>query len=109
MIAYEARESCLPGRGAVPTARGIRVDTKVSTLMNPVSFWDSTAKFAELRLAKERQRIFPSVSFSTDLQCQIPDCYTGGLISAGCGITVPHDSLASCDRQGLRKINYTKR
>ena len=50
MIAYEARESCLPGRGTVPTARGIRVDTKVSTLMNPVSFWDSTAAIRELRL-----------------------------------------------------------
>ena len=50
MITYEARESCLPGRGAVPTARGIRVDTKVSTLMNPVSFWDSTAAIRELRL-----------------------------------------------------------
>ena len=64
MIAYEARESCLPGRGAVPTARGIRVDTKVSTLMNPVSFWDSTAKFAELRLAKEQQSGYFCVSFS---------------------------------------------
>ena len=50
MIAYEARESCLPDRGAVPTAKGIRVDTKVSTLMNPVSFWDSTAAIRELRL-----------------------------------------------------------
>ena len=64
MIAYEARESCLPGRGAVPTAKGIRVDTKVSTLMNPVSFWDSTAKFAELRLAKEQQSGYFCVSFS---------------------------------------------
>ena len=40
------------------------VDTKVSTLMNPVSFWDSTAKFAELRLAKERQSGYFCVSFS---------------------------------------------
>ena len=102
MIAYEARESCLPGRGAVPTARGIRVDTKVSTLMNPVSFWDSTAKFAELRLAKERQRIFSSVSFSTVSQCQIPDCYTGGLLSAECGITVPHKLLTCCVGRHLR-------
>ena len=49
-------------------------------------------EIAELRLAKERQRIFSSVSFSTVLQCQIPDCYTDGLISAGCGMTVPHKS-----------------
>ena len=48
----------------MPTAKGIRVDTKVSTLMNPVSFWDSTAKFAELRLAKERQSGYFCVSFS---------------------------------------------
>ena len=52
------------GKLAVPTAWGIRVDTKVSTLMNPVSFWDSTAKFAELRLAKERQLGYFCVSFS---------------------------------------------
>ena len=31
----------------------------------------------------ERQRIFSSVNFSTDTQCQIPYCYTGGFISAG--------------------------
>ena len=48
----------------MPTAKGIRVNTKVSTLMNPVSFWDSTAKFAELRLAKERQSGYFCVSFS---------------------------------------------
>ena len=40
------------------------MDTKVSTLMNPVSFWDSTAKFAELRLAKEQQSGYFCVSFS---------------------------------------------
>ncbi len=40
------------------------MDTKVSTLMNPVSFWDNTAKFAELRLAKERQSGYFCVSFS---------------------------------------------
>ena len=43
--------------------RGKRVDTKVSTLLTPTSFWESTAKFAELRLAKERQSGYRSVSF----------------------------------------------
>ena len=62
-----------------------------------------------------RQRIFSSAwtrfarHVSAYSQGQIHFCYIGGLLSAGCGITVPHDSLASCDRQGLRKINYTKR
>ena len=63
----------------------------------------------------ERQRIFSSAwtrvarHVSAYSQGRIHFCYIGGLLSAGCGITVPHDSLASCDRQGLRKINYTKR
>ena len=51
----------------------------------------------------ERQRIFSSVSFSTYSQCQIHYCYTDRLLCAGCGITVPHDSLAGYDRQGLRR------
>ena len=68
MIAYEARESCLPGRGAVPTAKGIRVDTKVSTLVNPVSFWDSTAKFAELRLLGNGRGFFlPQDTFNASM------------------------------------------
>ena len=68
MIAYEARESCLPGRGAVPTAKGIRVDTKVSPLMNPVSFWDSTAKFAELRLVGNGRGFFlPQDTFNASM------------------------------------------
>ena len=36
-------------------------------------------------------------------------CYTYGLLSAGCGMTVPHDSLARYYRQGLRKINCAER
>ena len=39
------RERFAPSR-----REGKRVDTKVSTLLNPVSFWDGTAKFSELRL-----------------------------------------------------------
>ena len=44
--------------------RGKRVDTKVSTLLTPTFFWESTAKFAELRLAKERQSGYSFVPFS---------------------------------------------
>ena len=102
---------------AVPTTVGTRVDTKVSTLVNPVSFIPNLAKIRERRLLRkgERQRIFSSTwtrvarHVSAYSQGRIHFCYIGGLLSAGCGITVPHDSLASCDRQGLRKINYTKR
>ena len=43
--------------------RGKRVDTKISTLLTPTFFWESTAKFAELRLAKERQSGYHSVDF----------------------------------------------
>ena len=48
---------------------------------------------------KERQRIFSSagrtmcVHVSAYSQCQIPYCYTCGLLYAACGITVPHKSL----------------
>ena len=49
-----------------------------------------------------RQRIFSSVSFATCSQCQIPYCYTCGLLYAGRGITVPRNSLARYDRQHLR-------
>ena len=77
----------------------------------------SLVKIGERRPLRkgERQRIFSSAwtrvarHVSTYSQGRIHFCYIGGLLSAGCGITVPHDSLASCDRQGLRKINYTKR
>ena len=47
----------------------------------------------------ERQRIFSSaertmcVHVSAYSQCQIPFCYTDGLLSAGRGITVPRNSL----------------
>ena len=40
-----ARERALTPRGRISG-----MDTKVSTLLNPVSFWDGTAKFSELRL-----------------------------------------------------------
>ena len=48
---------------------------------------------------KERQRIFSSagrtmcVHVSAYSQCQIPYCYTCGLLYAAYGITVPHKSL----------------
>ena len=105
------------GGSPYPRRWAQRVDTKVSTLVNPVSFIPNLAKIRERRLLRkgERQRIFSSAwtrvarHVSAYSQGQIHFCYIGGLLSAGCGITVPHDSLASCDRQGLRKINYTKR
>ena len=102
MIAYEARESCLPGRGAVPTARGIRVDTKVSTLMNPVSFWDSTAKFAELRLAKEQQSGYFCVSFSAFSQFTDSVLLHRTESLSRRDITVSRNSLVGDYRQHLR-------
>ena len=46
----ETSQFSLPAGDGVPTPWGTRMDTKVSTLVNPVSFWEGTAKFAELRL-----------------------------------------------------------
>ena len=87
-----------------------RMDTKVSILLTPASFIDSLAKNRERRPLRkgERQRIFTSVSFSANSQCQIPYCYTDGLLYAGAtqgelpegqervpwGIPVPRNSLA---------------
>ena len=52
---------------------------------------------------RERQRIFSTVFFSTCSQGQIPYCYTYGQLYAGCGITVPHNSIARYNRQHLRR------
>ena len=49
-----------------------------------------------------RQRIFSSVFFATCSQCQIPYCYTYGQLYAGCGITVPHNSLTRYTAWHLR-------
>ena len=95
-----------------------RVDTcGFHPLVNPPFPLESLAQTRDRRPLRkgERQRIFSSAwtrfarHVSAYSQGQIHFCYIGELLSAGCGITVPHDSLASCDRQGLRKINYTKR
>ena len=59
--------------------RGKRVDTKVSTLLTPTSFYflvwrrpETGDRFEN----RERQRIFSSVSFATCSQGQIHYCYT---------------------------------
>ena len=56
---------------AVPTAVGTRVDTKVSTLVNPVSFIPNLVKIRERRLLRkgERQRIFSSVGAHSVRPC----------------------------------------
>ena len=38
----------------------------------------------------------------TCLQCQIPYCYTYRQLYAGCGMTVPHNSLTRCCGRHLR-------
>ena len=76
---------------AVPTAVGTRVDTKVSTLVNPVSFIPNLAKIGERRPLRkgERQRIYSSAwtrvarHVSAYSQGRIPCCYTYGFIYAG--------------------------
>ena len=71
----------------------------------------------------ERERIFSTVFFVTCSQCQMHYCYTDRKVFAGAaqgelpegqervpwGMTVPHNSLARYDRQGLRRINGIKR
>ena len=89
------------------------MDTKVSTLVNPVSFivWrrPETGDRFEKRI---RQRIFPvvrtdhlwgSVLFFYLFAVQLLYCYTYGSVYAECGITVPHDSLARYNRQHPRR------
>lgn len=79
VFACEARESCLPGRGA----RGRYQWFPPSDFLPfPKIIWckPETGDRCE---KGERQRIFSFVSFSNYSQCQIPCCYTGGFISAG--------------------------
>ena len=79
------------GGSAAPAAAGTRVDTKVSTLVNPVSFIPNLAKIRERRLLRkgERQRIYSSAwtrvarHVSAYSQGRIPCCYTDRLLSAG--------------------------
>ena len=100
------------GNVAAPRGVGKRVDTYGFYPLNsrfPL-FLNLTQTGDRRPLRKGvRQRIFSSVFFATCSQCQIPYCYTYGQLYAGCGITVPHNSLARYNRQGLRKIKGTKR
>ena len=66
------------------------------------SFLFGHGEICRAETRKGTAKDFSSVSFSTVSQCQIPDCYTGGLISAGCGITVPHKLLTCCVGRHLR-------
>ena len=56
----------------------------------------------------ERQRIFSSAwtrvarHVSAYSQCRIPFCYTYRQLYAGCGMTVPHNSLTHCCGRHLR-------
>ena len=53
---------------AVPTAVGTRVDTKVSALVNPVSFIPNLAKIRERRLLRNR-RTAEDFFFRMDARC----------------------------------------
>ena len=77
------------------------MDTKVSTLMNPVSFWDSTAKFAELRLAKEQQSGYFCVSFSAFSQFTDSVLLHRRFALRRRGMTVPRNSFSSTARHSL--------
>ena len=112
------------GRSAAPAAAGTRMTTKVSALVNPVSFIPNLAKIRERRPLRkgERQRIFSSAwtrvarHVSTYSQGRIPCCYTYGFIYAGAtqgelpegqervpwGITVLRNPLACYSVRHLR-------
>ena len=107
--------------------RGVRRTTAVGKRVDTCGFYPLNSRFPLfLSLAQtgdrrplrkgERQRIFSSVCFSTYSQCQIPYCYTYGLLYAGAtqgelpkgqekvpwGITVLRNSFTRCYGQHLR-------
>ena len=94
------------------TPRGrTRMDTKVSTLVNPVSFIPNLAQTRDRRPLRNKGTAV-ELLYRRGAQCapipqhirssRIPFCYTGGLVSAERGITVPRNPLARCNRQHLR-------
>ena len=104
---------------AAPAAVGKRVDTcGFYPLNSRFPLFLSLAQTGDRRPLRkgERQRIFSSVCFSTYSQCQIPYCYTYGLLYAGAtqgelpkrqekvpwGITVLRNSFTRCYGQHLR-------
>ena len=108
--------------------RGVRRTTAVGKRVDTYGFYPldsrfplllSPAKIGERRPLRNRgtAEFFTTVSFSTYSQCQTAYYYTYGLLCVGAaqgelpvgqervpwGMTVPHNSLARYNRQGLRR------
>ena len=102
------RRGARRGDDAVPTAGAKRKDNlRFSFLFELLPFpcfliWRRlpTCDRSEIRYGRG---FFSSVFFSTYSQGQIPYFYTYRQLYAGCGITVPHNSIARYDRQHLRR------
>ena len=90
--------------------RGKRVDTKVSTLLTPTSFWESLAQIADMRPLRkgERQRIFSTVGEHSVLPCRnlyaVPDIVLLHIwvTLRRRGMTVPRNPLARYTAWHLR-------
>ena len=92
-------------RGSLPRPRRGQKGTTTCGFPSSVNSCLSLRGHGEICRAETRKgtaKDFSSVSFSTVSQCQIPDCYTGGLLPAECGITVPHKFLTCCVGRHLR-------
>ena len=92
--------------GNVPAPRrGKRVDTKVSTLLTPTSFyflvWRRLPTCDRCETG-ERQRIFSSVSFAIYSQGRIHYCYTDRLLSAGATYSCCATRKSGDNRRHLR-------
>ena len=92
--------------GACRTPRqGKRVDTKVSTLLTPTSFyflvWRRLPTCDRCEIG-ERQRIFSSVSFAIYSQGRIHYCYTDRLLSAGATYSCCATRKSGDNRRHLR-------
>ena len=85
--------------------RGKRVDTKVSTLLTPTSFyflvWRRLPTCDRCETG-ERQRIFSSVSFAIYSQGRIHYCYTDRLLSAGATYSCCATRKSGDNRRHLR-------
>ena len=85
--------------------QGKRVDTKVSTLLTPTSFYFLVWRrlpTCDRSETGERQRIFSSVSFAIYSQGRIHYCYTDRLLSAGATYSCCATRKSGDNRRHLR-------
>ena len=76
--------------------------SSLNSYLSLISYPDANQRPATASKNRNGSRVTTACLSPPFRSSQIAYCYTGGLLYAGCGITVPHNFLALYDRQGLR-------